>query len=74
MASVQFTTVPVAACWSRVQSVSRWLSSSRAEHLVPGRRQHALGFGELLGAGVGELDQVPQPVLGRAPPLVSQRN
>jgi hypothetical protein len=41
----------------------------RAEHIVLDRRQRALGLGELLRAGIDEFDQVPAPVLGRAPPF-----
>lgn len=44
----------------------------RAEDLVFDCGQRALGLCELLGAGVGELDQVPPPVLGRAPPALQR--
>jgi hypothetical protein len=41
----------------------------RAEHLVFHRYQRDLDLGELLGTGLGELDYVPPPILGRALPL-----
>jgi len=41
----------------------------RAEHLVLDRRECDLGLRELLRAGIGELDQVPATILGRASPF-----
>jgi hypothetical protein len=41
----------------------------RAEHLVLDRREREFGLRELRRAGVGELDHVSAPILGRASPF-----